>query len=406
MKTFSYKGYDASGQAQRGLIEATDIKSAREQLMRRGIFTEDVVSSETTTGVVASAGRGRRGFTTPARSVFYHELGVLIESGIPLVSALTLLLQSSELESARPVLSTVRDRVREGASLASALGEVPEIKPYETAILEAGERSGALAETLSRLSRFVEEQHLLRERVVTALIYPAIVASFALVMAVVMLGFVVPSAARLLTEEARVTLPLLTRIMMRLGSVLLWALPVLLAAGIGFFIGLRRKARRENLFAERLDRLFFRLPLVGRGYLLLVNLRFSRTMAILLQGGVPIVQAVALAGRATGSDWISGASQRESDAVRHGSTLADAIGRIPPLALMLPGWIQAGEASGALSRLLETAGDHFQNRWTRYVTRLMGMLEPALIILIGILVLVITLSVLMPVMALNRSLGG
>jgi len=154
------------------------------------------------------------------------------------------------------------------------------------------------------------------------------------------------------------------------------------------------------------DRWLFRLPVLGRGYLLLANLRCARTLAILLRGGVGLVDALPLAGRATGSAWIARLAAEEAEAVRHGSSLADAIRRIPPLAEVLPAWIQAGEASGALDRLLDTAGSAMQHRWDRFVTRTLSWLEPALIFAVGGFVLLVVLSVLLPIISLNRLIGG
>jgi general secretion pathway protein F len=119
-----------------------------------------------------------------------------------------------------------------------------------------------------------------------------------------------------------------------------------------------------------------------------------------------MVEALALAGRATGSAWVGRLAEEESKAVRHGSSLADAIRRIPPLAAALPAWIQAGEASGSLEKLLETAGTAMQQRWNRFVTRTLSWLEPVLIFSVGAFVLLVVLSVLLPIVSLNKLIGG
>ena len=151
----------------------------------------------------------------------------------------------------------------------------------------------------------------------------------------------------------------------------------------------------------RLDQGLFKVPLVGRGYVIVVNIRCVRTLCLLLQGGVGLVEAMALSGRSSGSSWVASLMEVEAESVRHGSTLADAIRRIPPLAGSLPSWIQAGEASGALERLLDTAGTAYQHQWNRYISRTLSWLEPALILCIGLFVLLVTLSVLLPIMSLN-----
>ncbi len=406
MKTFVYKGYDSAGGVRRGLIDAADLKEAREKLVVRGILAETLASAAGA-GAPGLLSRRTPSFGVETRVAFYRELSVLLASGMPLVGALEVLLEAPELGAAAGLLAGVRDRIREGASLASALGDAsPAVKSFEKAILEVGERSGSLDAMLDRLAGFLEEQQRVNEKVVSALIYPGIIVVFAMLVAVVMLGFVVPSAAKVLGEYGGQALPLLTRIMVGCGRVMVWGLPVLVLSGFWVVLHMRRRQASDPAWRSEMDRRLFGIPVIGRGYLLLVNLRCARTLAILLRGGVGLVDALPLAGRATGSAWIARLATEEAEAVRHGSNLADAIRRIPPLAEVLPAWIQAGEASGALDRLLDTAGTAMQHRWDRFVTRTLSWLEPALIFGVGFFVLLVVLSVLLPIISLNRLIGG
>ena len=147
------------------------------------------------------------------------------------------------------------------------------------------------------------------------------------------------------------------------------------------------------------------MPLWGRGYRILVNLRFARTLAMVLRGGVSVIDGLVLAGRATGSPWVEELAEAEARAVRHGGRRSDSVGRIPPLAGSLPGWIRAGEASGGLPRLMESAGDRCQAHWQRFAGRCLGILEPALILVIGAFVLLIASAILLPIVTLSRALG-
>lgn len=405
MRTFSYKGFDSSGAARRGLIEAQDLKEAREKLTARGILPRHVAASEPSSEGVLSHGR-EASFKAESRVAFYRELGVLLGAGLPMVAALEILMESPELGVSPALLAGIRDRIREGAPLATALGGVArQIKPYERAILEVGEKAGNLEDMLERLALFVEEQEHLREKIVSALIYPAIILVFAVVVAVGLLGFVVPAATAVITEQSSMTLPWLTRFMMMAGRVLMFGLPVLILGAIAGKVWLARRMVAEPALRGRLDRWVFQIPLVGRGYAIVVNLRCARTLAILLKGGVGLVEALALSGRSTGSAWVAAMMEAEADSVRHGSSLADAIRRIPPLAGSLPAWIQAGEASGALEKLLDTAGNSYQHQWNRFVARTLSWLEPVLILCIGFFVLLVTLSVLLPILSLNKMVG-
>ena len=406
MRTFAYKGFDSAGAVRRGLIEAQDLKEAREKLMARGVLPQQVSPSESVAGSLLSSRRGIS-FKAESRVAFYRELGVLLGAGLPLVSAMEILMESPELGVSPSLLAGVRDRIREGASLATALSVMaPYIKPYEKAILEVGEKSGNLEAMLERLALFLEEQEHLREKIVSALIYPAIILAFAMVVAVVLLGFVVPAAASVITEQSdKLQLPILTRMMMMIGRGLLFGLPIVMLIGLFGRSYLKKRMLAEPALRYRLDQWLFQVPLVGRGYTIAANLRCARTLSILLQGGVGLVDALALAGRSTGSVWVAHLMEAEAESIRHGSSLADAVRRIPPLSRSLPAWIQAGEASGALERLLDTAGNAYQHQWNRYVSRTLSWLEPVLILAIGIFVLLVTLSVLLPIISLNKMLG-
>lgn len=210
MTTFEFKGYDASGRPQGGLIEATDLKDARKRLSVRGIWPETLQA----VGQPASrrAAKGTR-FSTDIRTMFYRELSALLGAGVALVPALDVILQAPELDQARSRLAAVRDRVREGRALSAAMGDGGgPVTPFEQAVMEVGERTGGMNEALDRLATFLEEEGRLREKLVTALIYPAIVITLAVVIGGLVLVFMLPMVQRLF-QETHLQLPLLTRLM-------------------------------------------------------------------------------------------------------------------------------------------------------------------------------------------------
>ena len=284
--------------------------------------------------------------------------------------------------------------------MASALHAMsPAVSAYEVAVIEAGEKTGALDTVLDRLASFLEEQVRLRDRIQSALIYPAIVFSLSIVIGLFMMGLMIPRISRLLAESS-IPLPPVTRFVMAMGRGLLPATIVVLALAAAAMVLLRRKTRTDA--APRADAWFFRLPLWSRPYTALVSLRFSRTLALLMSGGVPLVDGLALAARATGNAWITGLGARAAEMVRQGRSVADAIRTIPPLSASLPLWIQAGEASGKLESLLTHAGDRFQQQWERLVSRAVAVVEPLLILAVGSFVLLVALSVLLPILSLNQ----
>ena len=403
MKTFAYKGYDSAGRVSQGLIEALDLKEAREKLQARGVLPERVSPVEGTAG--GRLGKRQQAFTLDQRSMCYHELASLLQSGLPLVQALDILIQSPELGPNLVRLAGVRDRIREGQGLARALSENSgEITAFEKSVIEVGERVGTLPQVLLRLAQFLEEQKKLRERILTALLYPTVVLVLAVLVAVVLLGFLLPWVTRMM-QEAGVPLSALTRAMLWLRA---WMGPVLLLMGMAVLLGwlrFRRKLTEGEEVRQRFDQRLLHWPLVGNGYAALVNLRFARTLAMLLRGGVPLVEALAVAGRATGSAWTASATVQVAERVKHGANLAMVLRTIEPLNTSLPAWVQAGEASGNLDVLLEHAADRYQQQWDRLMARSMALIEPLLILVVGVFVLLVALAILLPILTMNQTLS-
>ena len=395
MKTFEYKGYTVSGAVQRGLVEAMHPKAAREQLARDGILVERL----------APSGARAKRMTTETRGIFYRELAALLAAGSPLVSALETLIATPEMQGIEGILGTMRDQIREGATLAAALAPSrASASHFEHAAIAVAERAASLETVLVQLADFIDMHEQMRGRIQQALIYPTLVLVLGIGVAIVMLGVLLPRTQRMMGSMAGEA-PLLTRVVMAIGNGL-WPWGIV---GAGFVILAVAAWRRHVSATPELclgsDRRRFRLPIMGRGYALLVAIRFSRTLAILVRAGVPLVDSVPLAGRATGSTWLESLAETEAEALRHGDTLATVLRRIPPLAVLLPGWVEVGEASGNLDGLLDRAADRCQSHFDRYLTRSLALLEPALLLLVGGFVLLIALSVLLPIFSLSSSIA-
>jgi general secretion pathway protein F len=394
VSTFEYRAYDARGRCHRGLVEAAGRKDARENMARRGLLVESL-----------SGSRRRESFPRARRALVYREIGALLAAGLPLVKALDQLLDSPEMKEVRLLLAAVRDRVKEGAALSVAVREEGRVAAgFEIAVMEAAERTAAMPVMLQRLGDFLEEQEALSDSVRTAMLYPGVVAAFGILLAVLMLGWLLPWT-RTFFDVGDAPLPPLTRAMLATGGFLrAWGLPLLAAGVIGGALW-RRRLRSVPAARAAWERWLLKVPLAGRGYALLIALRFARSLGVLLSGGVPVVEALAMAGRATGSAWVAGMCEAEAEAVRHGERLSNAIARVPPLAAPLAGWIRMGEAGAGLGELMERAGERLQAQWQRFVRRALALLEPTLLIAIGGFVLLVALSVLMPMLQMTQALG-
>ncbi|MDR0994585.1 MAG: type II secretion system F family protein [Verrucomicrobiota bacterium] len=401
MTTFEYKGYDAAGRSKSGLVEADDLKGARKRLTEMGILGEWVRAVHETPSGDRPA---KTVFSSEIRTMFYRELAALAASGVALVPALDVILQSPELDRARPLLAAVRDAVREGQPLSRAMVDASrQVTAFEQAVMEVGERTGGMNEALTRLASFLEEQEKLREKLFSALLYPSVVVSLAVVLGGLVLVFMLPMVQRLFTE-AEVGLPLLTRLMLS-GGRMLGLLLLLLAAGTGVGVQvLRRRLLREEALRIRMDRRLYALPLLGNGWRNLASLRFVRVLGLLMERGVGLMESVPMAGKASGSAWLAASARRETEAMGQGKPLVDVIRSIQPLHPSLAAWVQAGEAGGDLIGLLENAARRYQQNWDRLASRGMMLLEIGMTLLVGVFVALIALAVLLPVLQMNKGM--
>ncbi len=400
MPSFVYRGFRRSGEPVKGLLEAASAKAAREALLAEGVLAEAVEPSG------RSARRGVGGGRTgeAVRADLYAELAAMARSGLPFAQSLAVAREGAAAEGLREPLADLLDRVRGGQDVASALTEaLGGVTPFETTLLAIGERTGDLARSLDELSRFLQSRREFRERVQSALMYPLLVLGLTVVLLVVMTTGLLPLLDRLLAD-ARVDLPPLTRAVFTAGRVMSWALPAALVLGGGLW-WLGRSCPPDPAREEARDRV--RLARRGWGTVrrALASHRFTHTLAILLDGGAGLPEAVRLAGRATGHPSLERRLEEAARAVEQGRSLAESLAGIEGLAPNLAEWVGAGEASGRLAELLRTAAERYRAEWERRTSRMLGLLAPALLVGVGLLVLIVALAVLWPILNLSRGLG-
>lgn len=394
MPTFRYQAYTTEGKAVRGRKEGPSRKAVRERLHAEGLLVREI----------QPVGAGRRKGVSPAvRAILYRELSALLHAGLPLDRALEILAEHPDLAAEEDALPAVRDRVREGGEFSESLkAQLPGLREAEAAVLAAGEAAGTLSVVTGELADALEIESDLQDQARTALVYPAVITVLALVILGVMVGVLLPTYEQML-GEVNVSLPLITRFLLGAGR---WArsvpgLLMIFAVLAGGVYGVRRlRNSSSGVWAE----LRFRVPVFGAVGSSRVRARFARTLALLLEGGVPVPQAVEAAGRATGSLWLGAKCRVAAEEISQGLRVAEAVARIPILQQDLPGWIRAGEASGDLPDLLRHAALGHERSWKRGLDRLLALLEPLLIIAVGILILLVALAVLLPMLRMNQVL--
>lgn len=395
MKTFAYRGFTRDGKRARGMVEALDSKDAREKLSARGVLPEFVEPAHGSRG-------GRARINLLQRAEFYREFGALARAGVPVVGALDLLLEAQPDGRSAHALAALRDLIRDGASPAEALpAAMPAISAFELALIQTGQRTGRLGEVLEQMADYLDEEHRIREGIQSALVYPLLVVGLALVIGVVMILAVLPRLGSLFSDTG-LELPALTRMLIWLGADGRWmALAFLTVPPVLAWIAWRRFAAPATRAA--MEQSLMRVPILGAAIRLTAAIRFSRTLAMLLRGGVPLVESLPLAGCASGNRQLDDAVRAGTEQVRHGLPVVVMLAACPLIGHQLPAWYRAGEAAGDLPGMLDQAARRFQAQWETLLQRVVRLAEPILIILVGGFVLLVALAILMPMLALNRA---
>lgn len=397
MKTFSFRGLDATGRAKKGLVEASDAKEAREKLLRGGVYVEHLADAQ------SSGGSRGRGLKLEERIAVFRQLAVLLRSGLPLAAALDVVIEAPDTGWDATLLAGIRDRLRGGSSFAAALAaEGDSLSSFQQAIVQAGERTGTLDVVLDQLAGYLEEQRELSDGIREAMLYPVMVVVLAVLVAVGMLGFVVPTLAKMFAES-RIELPALTRAVIWI-SRHFWEFAAVLAVLVWTGVAWVRRNWRDPVRREAIEQRLVRLRWIGRGLRLMWGVRFARTMSLLLRGGVTLVEAMELAGQATGSRWIARSVSEQAERVRHGVAFSDALRAVPPMSGLLASWVKAGEASGSLDTLMHTAAERMQQQWKGFLQRITNLIGPVMILAVGGFVLLIALAILLPILSLTRGI--
>ena len=400
MPAYRFEALDAKGKAAGGLLEADNAKAARAQLRSRALvpLTVTPVTTATTDGTAARF--SARVFSATGRAVWTRQLAGLVGSGLPLERALTALADESETDRQRELVAHLKSEVNAGSSFARALATAPrEFDDVYRAVVAAGEQSGALGAVLDKLADDLEQQQALRTKVLGAMLYPAIVSIVAMVIVIVLMTWVVPQIANTFASSKR-ALPALTVGMLALSAFVRqwgWAVALLAVAGGAAFV----MARRAEAFRERSDAAMLRLPLLGRlarGY---NAARFGSTLAMLAGAGVPILKALQAAAETLGNRAMRNDALDALSQVREGAPLASALAAKKRFPGLLSMFARLGEQSGQLPLMLQRASTQLSAEVQRRAMAAATILEPLLIVGMGIVVVLIMLAVLLPIIQLN-----
>jgi general secretion pathway protein F len=408
MPAYSFEALSANGETRKGVIDADSARTARGLLRAQALVPLAVELVGTGAAGTQTAGTSggttlwnKRVFSATALAIWTRQIAGLVSAGLPLERALTALADEAEEEPQRNLVAALRSEVNGGGAFATALAQHPrEFSATYCAVVGAGEHSGNLGLVLERLADDLEQSQALKSQLLGAALYPAIVTLVAVVIVTFLLAYVVPQVAQVFAGTKR-ALPMLTVVMLAIGSFVRnqgWLM--LLAIVLGAVAA--RLAWANAAFRTKFDAFWLTVPLVGRlarGY---NAARFASTLAMLAAAGVPILKALQAA-----ADTLSNRAMRADalDAlvlVREGAPLASALAqkkRFPGLVGM---FARLGEQTGQLSVMLDRAAKQLSTEVQRRAMQMATLLEPLLIVTMGLVVMLIVLAVLLPIIELNQ----
>jgi len=409
MPVFEYKALDQRGRQVAGLREADSPKGLRAALRRDGVFLTEVLGQKEAAAAQKRDVSMKRfvggRISVEDVSITTRQLAVLIGAGIPLVEALTALVDQVDHERMKRVVSDVKQRVNEGSSLADAMASHP--KAFGTLyvnMIRAGESSGALDVVLVRLADFTESQARLRSRVVGALTYPMLMLLLSGVVLGILFTVVIPKIIRIF-EETKVTLPWTTKALIGFTTLVQsywWA--GILAAALGAWGFLKWRATEAG--RATYDQKLLRLPIFGSLIRQIALARFSRTLATLLKSGVPLLTSMEIVKNIVGNVRLATVIDEARTSIQEGESIAAPLkrsGEFPPLVYHM---VAIGEKSGQLEEMLNNVANAYEAQVETKVGALTSLLEPLMIVFMGIVVAFMVFSILMPILQINTLAGG
>jgi len=403
MGAFDYIALDAQAKEHKGAMEGDTARQVRQQLREKGLTPLKVEEAAQKEARAASS-KGfqlRRGISAGELALMTRQLATLSQAALPLEEALQTVARQSESPRLKSLILAVRSKVLEGHTLANGLGDFPHVFPeiYRTTVA-AGEQAGHLDVVLERLADYTEKRQQMRQKIMLALFYPAILTVIAILVTVGLLTYVVPEVVKVF-DNINQELPILTVMLIALSDFLREYGLFLLAFLVAAIFAVRALLRQPQM-RQRWHKVLLELPLVGRLTRGMNAARFARTFSILNASGVPVLEGMRISAEVLASLPMREAVQDAARQVREGGGIARSLehsGYFPPMTVHL---IASGESSGRLDSMLERAADNQEKELESTIALLMGVFEPVLILTMGVVVLIIVLAILLPIFDLNQ----
>ncbi len=401
MGAYQYVAVDGGGKEHRGVLEGDTPRHVRQLLRERQLLPVEVAEVEARERKAQRQFSLFRGISGLDLALLTRQLATLVKAGLPLEEALLAVSEHTEKPRLKSIVLGVRAKVLEGHSLASGLDEFPYAFPtvYRATVM-AGEQAGQLDSVLERLADYTESRHSLRQKVAQAMVYPILLTVIAFGIITVMLVVVVPKIVTVF-ETTGQELPVMTRVLIAISSFLQnWWFLLIAATGIGIFAIV--KLLEQEHVRRRVHGWQLRTPLIGRVTRGLNTARFTRTLSILTASGVPALEALRISASVVANLPMRAAVEEAAIRVREGGAIGRSLAQsklFPPITIHL---ISSGEASGELDAMLGRAANHQESEMDGLLAMMLSVLEPLLIVVMGLVVLAIVMAILLPIFQINQ----
>ena len=404
MGAFEYTALDAGGRERKGVLEGDTARHVRQLLREQQLLPVTVAEVTRTESAREQGFSFRRGISSMELALLTRQLATLVRSGLPLEESLLAVSQQSERPRIKNILLGVRSRVMEGHTLADGLGEFPQVFPeIYRATVSAGESSGRLDAVLERLADYTENRQVIRQKINNALIYPIALTVMCFLIVSVLLVFVVPKVVDVF-ESSQKELPIATKILIGSSDLArdygIYIVLGLIALGWMTWKTLEQEGPRRRFHAAQL-----RMPLVGRLVRGFNTARFTRTFSILTASAVPVLESLRISAEVITNVPMREAVAEASARIREGSPIGRSLGAsklFPPMTIHL---ISSGETSGELETMLERAATNQERELDGLIGTMLGLMGPALIVFMGLVVMGIVFALLLPIFQLNELVG-
>jgi len=407
MPDYKYTAIDRTGAQTSGRIDAADDAQARQKLMAKGLMVTTLAAEAGAAKAAAPAAPAKPGFSFGSKvtqndvTVMTRQLATLIVAGLPLLRALELITKQER----NPAFKAVLGSVSQGNNLSEALQAHPKVfdKLYVN-MIRAGEAGGVLDKVLDRLAKFREKAERIQKKVKSAMVYPGVVMSVAIIIVYILMVKVVPSFQKLLDGQ-KTQMPPLTQFVVGISKLLTefwWATPIVI---FGAYFGLKSWLATDK-GKEIFDRTIFRLPKVGSFVQIVSVSRFARTFGTLMASGVPILQSITITRDTLDNVVIAKSLERVHDRVRDGEPLSVPLEQSGVFPQMVTSMIQVGEETGQLPEMLNRVADIYDEEVDNAVTALTSIIEPVLIVFLAVVVGTIVLAMFLPLIALITKMTG